>query len=173
MIVNSVVWRDKLLQECRASCAGGQGLLPESSTLQITSWLDWEETVLRSRVTTHDSAGIQQAVQHLVEALGSRSYLVGSSLTLADVVIYTALFPVQVGKHALYHMSQIAHGHTLHQSNPTSLHFIPSLQVTCAPPSNVGSALWQPDMLVTFFGQMCTPRLHRVALAVSASDRCM
>lgn len=49
-------------------------------------------------MTAHDSAGIDQAVQHLVEALGSRSYLVGSSLTLADLVIYTALFPVQVSR---------------------------------------------------------------------------
>lgn len=49
-------------------------------------------------MTAHDSAGIDQAVQHLVEALGSRSYLVGSNLTLVDLVIYTALFPVQVSR---------------------------------------------------------------------------
>ncbi len=77
---------------------GGSDLLPESSTLQVLNWLDWEETVLRSQVAAQDAAGIKQAFEHLQGALGSSSYLVGSSLTLADVVIYSALFPVQVSK---------------------------------------------------------------------------
>ena len=46
-----------------------------------------------------DAEGIKHAVQHLQAALGSNAYLVGDSLTLADVIIYVALLPVQVGKH--------------------------------------------------------------------------
>ena len=76
--------------------AGGSVLLPESAALQILNWLDWEETSLRASVQSADAVTIQQAVQHLQSALGSSTYLVGDKLTLADVVIFVSLFPIQV-----------------------------------------------------------------------------
>lgn len=74
---------------------GGSVLLPDYA-LEVLNWLDWEETVLRPQVYAQDSAGIKQAVQHLQSALGSSSHLVGTAPTLADIVIYAALYPVQV-----------------------------------------------------------------------------
>lgn len=62
------------------------------------SWLDWEETTLREAVLSQDAEGIHQAMQHLQAALGSNAYLVGGTLTLADVVIYVGLLPIQVSK---------------------------------------------------------------------------
>lgn len=62
------------------------------------SWLDWEETTLREAVLSQDAEGIQHAMQHLQAALGSNAYLVGGGLTLADVVIYVGLLPIQVCK---------------------------------------------------------------------------
>ncbi len=76
--------------------SGGSSLLPDSSALEVLNWLDWEETVLRPQVHAQDSAGIKQAAQHLQSALGSSSHLVGTTPTLADVIIYAALYPVQV-----------------------------------------------------------------------------
>ena len=78
--------------------AGGPALLPETNAIEILSWLDWEETQLRPAVLSQDAAGIQVAVHQLQSALGSNAYLVGGGLTLADVVIYVAFFPLQVSK---------------------------------------------------------------------------
>lgn len=72
--------------------------MPERGALDVLRWLDWEETSLRAAVFAQDAEGIKHAVQHLQAALGSNAYLVGDSLTLADVIIYVALLPVQVGK---------------------------------------------------------------------------
>ncbi|DBA80051.1 hypothetical protein WJX79_001269 [Trebouxia sp. C0005] len=77
-----------------AQYIGGSVLLPDYA-LEVLNWLDWEETVLRPQVYAQDSAGIKQAVQHLQSALGSSSHLVGTAPTLADIVIYAALYPVQ------------------------------------------------------------------------------
>ncbi len=84
------------LQTCFVPSSGGSSLLPESSALEVLNWLDWEETVLKPQVHAQDSAGIKQAAQHLQSALGSSSHLIGTAPTLADVVIYAALYPVQV-----------------------------------------------------------------------------
>ena len=62
------------------------------------SWLDWEETTLREAGLLQDAEGIQRAMQQLQAALGSNAYLVGGRLTLADVVIYVGLLPIQVRK---------------------------------------------------------------------------
>ena len=81
----------------KSACrAGGSSLLPEASTLQVLDWLDWEETVLRPHLHFQDSAGLKQDVQHLQSNLKSSSYLVGDSLTLADIVVYASLLPFQV-----------------------------------------------------------------------------
>lgn len=72
--------------------------MPQSGALDVFSWLDWEETILKEAVVSQDAEGIQHAIQHLQAALGSGAYLVGGSLTLADVVIYVALLPIQVSK---------------------------------------------------------------------------
>ena len=66
--------------------------------MDVFSWLDWEETTLREAVLSQGAEGIQHAMQHLQTALGSNAYLVGGSLTLADVVIYVGLLPIQVRK---------------------------------------------------------------------------
>ncbi|KAL3147164.1 hypothetical protein ABBQ32_002671 [Trebouxia sp. C0010 RCD-2024] len=78
-----------------AQFLGGSTLLPESRTLDVLSWVDWEETTLREAVLSQDAESIHQAVQHLQSALGSKDYMVGDVVTLADVVIYLALLPVQ------------------------------------------------------------------------------
>lgn len=78
--------------------AGGNTLLPEHGTLDVLTWLDWEETTLREAVLAQDVEGIHHAVQHLQSALGSNAFVVGGTLTLADVIIYVALLPVQVRK---------------------------------------------------------------------------
>ena len=70
--------------------------MPQGEALDVFSWLDWEETTLREAVLSQDAKGIQHAMQHLETALGSNAYLVGGSLTLADVVIYVGLLPIQV-----------------------------------------------------------------------------
>ena len=75
--------------------------MPESGTLDVLSWVDWEETTLREALLSQDTEGTDQAVQHLQSALGSNSYLIGDSLTLADVVIYVTLLPIQVSKQHL------------------------------------------------------------------------
>ncbi len=93
---NTFALEGSTLQTHCVQCSGGSGLLPESSVLEVLNWLDWEETVLRPQVHAQDSAGIKQAAQHLQSALGSSSHLVGTAPTLADVVIYAALYPVQV-----------------------------------------------------------------------------
>lgn len=93
---NTFALEGSTLQTRCVQSSGGSSLLPESSALEVLNWLDWEETVLRQQVHAQDSAGIKQAVQHLQSALGSSSHLVGTTPTLADVVIYAALYPVQV-----------------------------------------------------------------------------
>ncbi len=95
-IANTFALSGNTLQTCFVPSSGGSGLLPESSALEVLNWLDWEETVLRPQVHAQDSAGIKQAAQHLQSALGSRSHLVGTAPTLADIIIYVALYPVQV-----------------------------------------------------------------------------
>lgn len=90
-----------ICQICCAPSAGGSTLLPESRTLDVLSWVDWEETTLREAVLSQDAESIHQAVQHLQSALGSKDYMVGDVVTLADVVIYLALLPVQVSKQQL------------------------------------------------------------------------
>lgn len=72
--------------------------MPENGALDVFSWLDWEETILREAVLSQDAEGIQRAMQQLQAALGSNAYLVGGRLTLADVVIYVGLLPIQVSK---------------------------------------------------------------------------
>lgn len=79
--------------------AGGSTLLPDSGSSDILGWLDFEETSLRPAVLSQDAAGIKDAVQNLQSALGSSTYLAGDSLSLADIVIYTALLPIQVSTH--------------------------------------------------------------------------
>ena len=61
----------------------------------MLDWLDWEETVLRPHLYQQDSAGLEQDVQHIQSELKNGSYLVENSLTLADVVVYAAVFPIQ------------------------------------------------------------------------------
>ena len=78
--------------------AGGPTLLSDSGTPDVLSWVDWEETTLREALLSQDAEGTDQAIKHLQSALGSNSYMVGDSLTLADVVIYVALLPIQVSK---------------------------------------------------------------------------
>ena len=75
--------------------------MPANSALKIFNWLDWEETVLLPSVYSRDSSDIKKAVQHLQSALGGRSYLVESSLTLADIVVYSTLLPVQVSNYRI------------------------------------------------------------------------
>ena len=75
---------------------GGSTLLPQTEASEVFSWLDWEETTLREAELSKDAEGVQRAMQHLQTALGSNAYLVGGSLTLADVVIYVGLLPIQV-----------------------------------------------------------------------------
>lgn len=97
------------------------------------SWLDWEETILTEAVVSEDAEGIQCAIQHLQAALGSNAYLVGGTLTLADVIIYVALLPIQVSRLTYVAVSCIFN---MHVCEPNEL-YTTELCNTCVICSNL------------------------------------
>lgn len=98
-------------------------LAPDSPTtsLEIESWVEWEEHCLRPAVYASDATALQAAVQRLGEGLQGRKYLTGSQLSMADVVVYATLQPL-IGSH------QVKPGHEWRGGNN---------QAACgAPPAN-------------------------------------
>lgn len=69
-----------------------------TTSLEIESWVEWEEHCLRPAVYASDATALQAAVQRLGEGLQGRKYLTGSQLSMADVVVYATLQPL-IGSH--------------------------------------------------------------------------
>ena len=75
----------------------GASLAPQLD-LNVESWVEWEEAVLRPAVYAGDTAALAAAVARLAAALaGGRAFLAGSTLSLADICVYATLSPVAGG----------------------------------------------------------------------------
>lgn len=69
---------------CRCCPEGGAALVPAAQAAAVSHWAEWEATVLRPATYTQGPA-LQSAIQTLEGAVSSKTHLVGSALTLADV----------------------------------------------------------------------------------------
>eukprot|EP00798_Chlamydomonas_sp_ICE-L_P027669 gene27669-7310_t len=69
-------------------------LVPVASAANINQWLEWEATVLRPACYLGNET-LSKALSHLECALKGSKHLVADALTLADVVLFSTLLPLQ------------------------------------------------------------------------------
>lgn len=60
---------------------------------QLSSWLNWEATVLRPAVLLGQA---DAALRHLESALASSGHVIGSTVSAADIAVYCTLLPLQL-----------------------------------------------------------------------------
>ncbi|EBA06663.1 glutathione S-transferase family protein [Sagittula stellata] len=101
---DQVVWESNAILRCLAASAPASPLWPADPAARgtIDSWMDWASISLtpplgrlrkaRAAGQTADATATLQAFGLLDRHLAGRSYLVGDTLTLADIAIAPAVF---------------------------------------------------------------------------------
>jgi glutathione S-transferase len=85
-------------------------LLPAANKAAVLSWVELEEATLRPAVYTAQAGNLQQALGTIAIAVKSQKYLVGDSLTLADVGSHCG----RLASGSLQLLTRIAGGCVLH-----------------------------------------------------------